>query len=98
MQKQQVVITIGSYSSTLSISSIAMMLDTDATFKHRDTVMAKLEEAATSIVNLLESPALNPKPKDEPCCDKFKEQFNKDAKFCAACGTEVSEELRKTML
>jgi hypothetical protein len=62
--------------------------------------MGALNTHTREIVELLEGQQVNPKPHNEPCCDRIEEflKNNKDAKVCPYCGLGIHPDLRKAIL
>ncbi len=102
-------IIIGDYSNGWSDSIQIQQVTKIETIKNfgndKDFVLSVLAKHLNQAVNELENnETINPQPKDEPCCDKFKEwsgsitEMDKDVKVCPFCAIKITEERRKRFI
>ncbi len=100
-------VIIGDYSNGWS-DCIMVQLHSDKIqqndcMKDRESTMNILNKHAIEALSELENnDKINPKPNDEPCCEKFEEwaketdiKVGKDMAVCPMCLTKISDERKK---
>ncbi len=105
----KVALILGDYSNGCSDSIQVQVVTNTLTIKQfsndREFVTKVLSKHLNAAVNELDAnEKINPKPKDEPCCEKFKEwagtltEMDKEVAFCPYCQTVISPERKKLFI
>jgi hypothetical protein len=98
----KIAVIIGDYSNGWSDAQIVQMVgnfsEKQCRGEHQREVTEIMSDACAKVVAAIErNEGICPKPKDEPCCDKFEawaegQDFPEKMKLCPFCGTVISVE------
>jgi hypothetical protein len=105
----KVAVIIGDYangwSDAVIVQDYVPKIKQDQILQDRPMIHRVMNEALIRVIAEIErNETINPKPKDEPCCDSFaawaKKQIAppRELKVCPFCGTEITNERRAKFL